>query len=239
MPVSALPGAASALLAIIFAGLTWRQWLVRRRPYQLVWAVGLTFFAVAVGMELAHALTGWTTITYRLWYLCGAVLAAPFLGQGTAYLLLPRGVAHLMMGLLAFATIGVISVTLQADIDFARFASPGEEFSGQAFFAPGEVLFLTPRAWTIPFNFYGTLLLGGGAVYSAGLFFRRRIMARRMWGNVLIALGAFTIAGTGMLNRLGQPGFQTLGVLAAVTLLFIGFLQASAPDRRGDASPRA
>lgn len=231
MPGVTVLGAASTTLAVVFAALTWRQWLTRGKSYQLVWALGLTFFAVAVAMEFLHSLAGWTPLTYRLWYLCGAVLAAPFLGQGTAYLLLPRGVAHLLMGLLVFVTLGVVSVTWQAEIDFARFETRADELSGRAFLSPGEVLLLTPRAWTIPFNLYGTLFLGGGAVYSAWQFRKRRMPARRMWANVLIALGAFTIAGTGTLNRLGLPGFQTLGVLLAVSLLFMGFLWAGASDR--------
>lgn len=105
-----------------------------------MWALGLTFFPVAVAMEFAHSLAGWTPLTYRFWYLCGAV-------------------------------------------------------------------------------------------YSAWQLWKRRMPARRMWANLLIALGAFTIAGTGTLNRIGVPGFQTLGVLLAVSLLFMGFLWAGAADR--------
>jgi hypothetical protein len=81
-----LPGL-TALLALVFALALLDQWRRRRRAYQLVWAVGMTFFAVGAGMEAVAAAAGWSEPLYRTWYLSGAVLTAGWLGLGTAFLL--------------------------------------------------------------------------------------------------------------------------------------------------------
>ncbi|HEV8053661.1 MAG TPA: hypothetical protein VGP30_02405 [Candidatus Limnocylindrales bacterium] len=81
-----LPGLTS-LLAAVFALALLDQWLQRRRAYQIVWAAGMAFFAIAAGCEAVAAATGWTEPLYRTWYLTGAVWTAGWLGLGTGYLL--------------------------------------------------------------------------------------------------------------------------------------------------------
>ena len=43
------------------------------------------------------------------------------------------------------------------------------------------------------FNIYGLLTLVGGAIYSAYLFWRKRVLPNRVIGNILIAAGALLI----------------------------------------------
>jgi len=43
-------------------------------------------------------------------------------------------------------------------------------------------------------NIYGTLALVGGAIYSAYIFWRKRVLFHRMIGNILIAAGALAPA---------------------------------------------
>ena len=103
-----LPGLTAAL-ALIFALALFDQWLERRRGFQLVWAVGLVFFAVASGSEMLGALLGWSDFLYRTWYLTGAVFTAAWLGLGTALLLnrtrfgYAYGALVFVGGLLSFA----------------------------------------------------------------------------------------------------------------------------------------
>src|SRR5215203_4364618 len=85
MPV-ALP-TITAILAFVMAVALLDQWRDRRQPFQLVWAIGMTFFGVASGCEALAAASGWNEALYRTWYLTGAVLTAGWLGLGTAYLL--------------------------------------------------------------------------------------------------------------------------------------------------------
>ncbi len=81
-----LPGI-TALLAFAFAAALFDQWLERRQTFQLVWAAGMLFFAVASGCETIAAIAGWNDPLYRAWYLTGAVWAAGWLGLGTCFLL--------------------------------------------------------------------------------------------------------------------------------------------------------
>ena len=82
----ALP-ALTAVLAFVMAIALLDQWRDRRQPFQLVWAIGMTFFGVASGAEALAAASGWNEGLYRTWYLTGAVLTAGWLGLGTVLLL--------------------------------------------------------------------------------------------------------------------------------------------------------
>jgi hypothetical protein len=85
-PLVVIPAVTSAI-ALVMAVLLFDQWLIRRRTYQLVWAVGMTFFGIASGTEAVAAAGSWTEALYRTWYLTGAVWTAGWLGLGTAFLL--------------------------------------------------------------------------------------------------------------------------------------------------------
>ena len=73
----------------------------------------------------------------------------------------------------------------------------------------------------------GTVTLTGGALYSAWLFWRKRVLPNRMIGNLLIAAGAMAPAFGGALNRFGLPGLY-IGEFIGVFLMYIGFVQATA-----------
>jgi len=94
------------------------------------------------------------------------------------------------------------------------------ELSGHAIVSPG-VRVLTPF-----FNIYGVILLAGGAVYSAWLFWRKRVLLHRVIGNLFIALGALSPAFGGALQRLGVPAVLYVSELIGVILIFIGFQYA-------------
>ena len=109
MTISVLLPALTSLLALVFAAALLDQWLERKRGFQLIWAVGMVFFAIASGSEAVGALAGWNDALYRIWYLTGAAWTAAWLGLGTAYLLgrTRYGYAYaaltLLGGLIAFA----------------------------------------------------------------------------------------------------------------------------------------
>jgi hypothetical protein len=90
-----LPSVA-ATLCVVFAVLLLRQWRARRRPYQLVWAAGMAWYAAAAGADAVGQWAGWTEPGYRLWYLAGAVAAAAWLGLGEVYLLRSPGFNELV-----------------------------------------------------------------------------------------------------------------------------------------------
>lgn len=77
----------TSVLALVFALALLDQWRERRQPFQLIWAIGMTFYGVAAGSEAIAAASGWNEALYRTWYLTGAVWTAGWLGLGTAFLL--------------------------------------------------------------------------------------------------------------------------------------------------------
>ncbi len=78
---------ASSLLSFIFFIFLIDQWRERRRSYQLIWAVGMLWYALSAGTEFIGGAYGWSGPLYRTWYLIGAVWVAGWLGLGTVYLL--------------------------------------------------------------------------------------------------------------------------------------------------------
>jgi hypothetical protein len=77
----------SSSLSFVFALFLLDQWLERRRPYQLVWAIGMVWYGISAGTEFWGGAFGWSEPVYRLWYLIGAVYVAAWLGLGTMFLL--------------------------------------------------------------------------------------------------------------------------------------------------------
>jgi hypothetical protein len=87
MKLTILLPAVTSLLAFAFALALFDQWRERRRPYQLVWTVGMVFFGIASGCEAIGGAFGWNDLLSRTWYLTGAAWTAGWLGLGTAFLL--------------------------------------------------------------------------------------------------------------------------------------------------------
>ncbi|HEX2754029.1 MAG TPA: hypothetical protein VHM48_01125 [Candidatus Limnocylindrales bacterium] len=78
---------ASSTLSFVFGAFLLDQWRTRRRPYQLIWAIGMLWYALSAGTEFLGGAVGWSEPLYRAWYLIGAVWVAGWLGLGTVYLL--------------------------------------------------------------------------------------------------------------------------------------------------------
>ena len=101
----------TALTALVLAIKVGLQYLQRRKLHQLVWAVALLLFATGAVCQCIGQWFTWTPLTYRLWYLTGALLTAAYLGQGTAYLQFRKKTANLLMLILLAASIaGVVAV---------------------------------------------------------------------------------------------------------------------------------
>ena len=130
------------------------------------------------------------------------------------------------MVVLALASLYAAVRIFVAELDPSLMTSSlhtGSELSGHAIVSPG-VRTLTPF-----FNLYGTVTLVGGALYSAWIFWRKRILLHRTIGNILIAVGAILPAFGGTFSRFGIPGALYISELLGAVLLFIGFLRAITP----------
>jgi len=76
---------------------------------------------------------------------------------------------------------------------------------------------------------YGLITLVGGALWSAWLFLRKRVLPNRVIGNVLIAVGALSKGLASTLTRFGVGEFLYVRELVAAVLMYGGFVVASAP----------
>ncbi len=247
----------STVVMFIFAVYVFQRYAVRRAPHYLFWGIGLTLFGIGSFAE-AYLALAWNIWVFFAWYLCGAILTAAWIGQGTLYLLFRKKWVHAVTAVLILGSLGAAYLLLQAlpTLDESVFSTSrpiSEQYStkvleaGQT--APAGALTATQtyqgkevtvvrgivplgspvRLSTVVFNIYGTLTLVGGALYSAFLFWRKRVLPNRVVGNVLIAAGALSVASASTLTRLGYGQFLFAGELVAAVLMFAGFIVAGRP----------
>ncbi len=216
----------STLITAIFAAAVLLRFARRGGWHLLFWGVGLVLYGLGTFSEAFLGLA-WSPLMLRLWYLTGAMLTAAWLGQGTLYLLVRRpGVAHAVMVVLVLVSVAAILAVFSARIDPAAAYNIHRPASEQ-YKTVMERLPLT-IALTIVLNIFGTLALVGGAIYSAFIFWRKRVLPNRVIGNVLIAAGALLPASAGTLVKLGLSDWLYLSELLGAAIMFIGFLQATA-----------
>ena len=215
---------ASSIVIGVFTVMVFRRYVTKTKKasHLLLWGIGLTLYFIGTFAEAWHTLFGWNALVFRLWYLSGAVLTAAWLGQGTVELLLRRRVkgvrvSHIILGVLIVASLYGAFKVFTAQLE----PIAGNEMFGEAIVSPG-VRILTPF-----FNSYGTLALVGGAIYSAYIFWRKRILPNRVVGNVLIAAGAMLPAMGGLFSRFGLGGYLYVGELLGAILMFAGFIRAT------------
>ena len=224
----------SSLVSILFAVAVFRRYQKNQGGHLLIWGIGLIFYAIGGACEAFYGAFGFNSLIFRLWYLFGAILVAAWLGQGTVYLLARKNIANFLMGLLFLGSIFAAFRVFSAQIDpsmMTHSLHTGSELSGRAIVTPG-VRTLTPI-----FNMYGTLTLVGGAMYSAWLFWRKRILLNRTIGNILIAVGAIAPAFGGAFSRIGIPSALYLGELIGTVLMFIGFVRTTTPAEKSSQQP--
>ncbi len=216
----------SSIVSCIFAVAVFRRHLKRRGAHTLLWGIGMVFYAIGGACEAYYGALGFNSLAFRLWYLFGAILVAAWLGQGTVYLLARKNIAHILMILLGIGSLYAGVLVFAAQVDPTQMLTSlhtGSELSGSAIVTPG-VRELTPI-----FNLYGTVALVGGAIYSAWIFWRKRVLLNRTIGNILIAVGAIAPAFGGAFSRFGIPSALYLGELLGTILMFVGFVRATSP----------
>ena len=216
----------SAIVSFVFAFFIFKRYSIKKRPHLLLWGIGMLFYGIGGFCEAYFGAFGWNALIFRMWYLFGAILVAAWLGQGTVYLLAKRRTANILMVILGVASLYAAIRIFGAELDPSLLTSSvhtGSELSGHAITTPG-IRSLTPF-----FNLYGVITLVGGAVYSAWIFYRKRVLLHRTIGNILIAVGALAPAFGGAFSRFGIPGALYIGELLGATLIFLGFWRATTP----------
>ena len=216
----------SSVVSFVFAYFVFKRYAIKKGEHLLLWGIGMIYYGIGGFCEGYYGAFGWNPVIYRLWYLFGAILVAAWLGQGTVYLLAKKRWANFLMVLLVIGSLYGAYKVFSAELDHALMTTSlhtGSELSGHAIVTDGV------RSLTPIFNLYGTVFLVGGAVYSAWIFFRKRILLHRTIGNILIAVGAIAPAFGGAFSRMGVPAALYIGELVGAILMFVGFRRATTP----------
>ncbi|MGZ4722667.1 MAG: hypothetical protein ACXV8L_00490 [Ilumatobacteraceae bacterium] len=235
--MNAALAAAATLVAVSFAHSTLDRWLRRRSPHELAWSVSLALFAVGAGALWWAETRGWSLASFRIFYLCGAVLDVPWLALGTVYLLAGRAAGDVVRWWLVFLSGLAAGVVL--------FAPTRTGVSGKDLPTGKDVFGIAPRILAATGSGVAALVIIVGALWSAYRLARHRQPAMRgvhrsaqssahlVAGNLLIAAGTLVLSASGtMAGRLGKDTAFALTLLIGIAVLFAGFLVASTTRRR-------
>ncbi|HLZ47566.1 MAG TPA: hypothetical protein VKR80_02825 [Candidatus Limnocylindria bacterium] len=206
--------AVTAIIAAVFALVVLRQYGSHRKTYQLMWATGFAMFAIAAFAGYLAQSGGATESEYRIFYLFGAILNVAWLALGTLYLLAPRRWADIALAAVALLSLVAAYAVVSApvDLDAARLGHPAYPNGSLA------------RILAAVGSGLGSLVLVGGALWSAWVFVRKRHNGRRAIANVVIAVGVFVVAAGGTAAFTGLGGVLEYTNLVGLAVMFAGFL---------------
>jgi hypothetical protein len=257
-----LPFVSTAIM-IVFVVSVLKRYFATKQLHFLFWGIGLAMFGAGSFAE-AYLALAWNKWVFFSWYLFGAALNAAWLGHGTLYLMVRKNWRHavsivLIAGSLWASVLMVQAIAVLDEEVFSTSVAISEQYGTKALdegeIAPegsltttitnrdgeeveavrGLLPYGTPVRLTTPFlNIYGLLSLVGGAIYSAYLFWRKRVLPNRVIGNVLIAAGALLIGFASTLTRLGYGQFLYLAELLSAIIMFVGFRVTARPQAKED-----
>lgn len=226
----------STIVSFIFAAAVFNRYRYKKGPHLLMWGIGLVFYGIGTLTEVILSFT-FSPLVLKVWYLTGAMLTAAWLGQGSVYLLVRRRrVASTLMLILAAVSILAAVLILAAPLTSTAAAfdvtQPASAQYKDILIRNGAII-----ALTIILNIYGTVTLVGGALYSAWLFWRKKILLNRMLGNILIAAGALMPAMAGTFLQMGLVDLLYVSEFLGVVLMYAGFSLATTSSSVTEAKP--
>jgi hypothetical protein len=222
--------AAATLIALAFTFATAERWRAGRRHHELAWTLALLLFTGASAALWAGDALGWTPLTFRLFYLLGAIANVPILAAGTIYLLFgTRAGDRYFAGAVLFATFAagwVLAAPLVAELP-AEGLPHGKEVFGAV-----------PRILAAVGSGVGATILLVGAVWSAVRLLRSGPGAGRgpisprllALANGFIAAGTLVLSAGGLLESvLDASDAFAISLVVGVSLIFVGFLITNPP----------
>lgn len=234
----------AVIISFILSAMVLKQYIERRKTYQLMWGIGFSMFTLASIAEVVALFAGWNLFLLQVYYLFGATLLVGYLGLGTIHLLWSGSIAKISTVIVIILSIISVVLILQAKTDSSnlekvntRFQSSSEiakeagleseKDDAKLKIADALVKHSALRIITAFLNIIGSLVLIGGAVYSAVISVLNKKLDSRFIGTALIAAGAFIIASGGTMS--GIAGVSGQIVLSAtitigIVVMFIGFL---------------
>lgn len=231
-PMLYIPPVVNVLVTGLFAGVILRQYLRRRRIYQLYWSLALCMAFVAtaayIGMLLVGPTSATGTLLFRLYYILGAALAPAWLGMGSVALMGKQGISRISLTILLFLSLIAITFILDAKVDMQKLALVAGT-AGAGILQTGPWL-----VTIILLNTLGVVAVVGVAMYSGWQLMRRQgsigglRTSNILWANLLILVGDMLNAAAGTLARfLGLQSTFWLIMALGWIVLFVGVLLAS------------
>jgi hypothetical protein len=229
--------AAATVLASLFAMATGQR--AGRGPHQQAWTVALVLFVAASAALAVGASTGWDDGTYRVFFLCGAVVTVPWLALGSVFLLAGGAAGRRARVAVVFFSGLAAGVVLTANM---------QPITGTAIPVAKEVFeTAAPRALAGIGSGVGATVIVVGAVYSAVRLLRARDApgrGRLAAANALIAVGTLVLSSGGLTQGfIGQDEAFALSLATGIAVIYTGFLVADAAPRvrvpRVDETPAA
>ncbi len=215
---------AATLISAAFAFTLGSQYRAKRRPYLLVWCVALAIYALAALTEVLGAAGTWNPFLFRAYYFLGGIVLVGVLALGTISLLARRAALGTLVILLVLSGLGLVGV-ITAQLDTGLLET--RQVPSLNTIPPGGGVFnVLAIAMAVVINTVGSLILIGGALWSAYGLWQRGEPRERLVANMLIAAGAFIVAGASTLTRFGVYELFYLGQALGVLVMFLGFLAA-------------
>ena len=207
-------------VAWTFAGQLGRQWWDRRRDHALAWALSLFLFGLGHVAALIGLTAGWSSPTFGIYWLSGALLNVPLLAIGQLHLLdRKRSVIWWTLAGLAVLWNVVFTITATYDTAVLEAATGGIPAGSEVLAGTTAYALLRPMTYT-----FAIVVIG--SVYSA--------VKMKKWALLLIAVGT-TVAAAGS-SVIGSSVDYLFPVLSAVgvLLMYTGFRTVSAPARTSE-----
>jgi hypothetical protein len=207
--------ATAAVVALACAAVTGVGAVKRPKPELVAWTIAFVLFAVAAAAEVVGSAAGWSPLLVRTYYLAGAVLVVGILALGELYLLFPGRMPAFVPGITLLAAAIAATTVWSAPINEANLSS-----EGWGALERGPLLV----ALAASINAGGTLILAGGAIFSAWKLREHEASRPRAIGCILIALGTLLVAAGGTLTRLGNRDYLYLAMALGIVVIFSGVM---------------
>lgn len=191
-----------------------------KKPYIISWTVAVIMYTVATIALVSGLINGWNYINFGIFYFFGGITNVPAFGIGSAYLIFDDNKVNVISGLYVLFVLGAV---------FSIFTSGIPDFSNIQGIPEGSQLYEIsgPRMWAILGNSFGSISLVGIAAYSIYKF--RRVDEDLVTTNVLIVVGSFSPALSGVLLALGDSASKTLSLLDGMFLIYLGYRVSQRP----------
>lgn len=214
----------AAVVALVFAFELARQFVRRRRPHALAWALALTLFGVASAMVSVGVGVAWSPPVFGAYWIAGALLNVPLLALGQLMLLDPRR-SVLYWTLAGVFAVWSVAFTLMAGFDAQALAAASADNA----IPLGKNVLGGTAAYRLIGPFNATfLIVVAGSIWSA--------VRSRRWAVLLIALGTTVAAGGSSAVGAGRDFLFSVLLASGVALMYLGFRAASKPPRRSVAA---